>query len=467
MGEDTGHSGTGRPVLPHVSRRSAVTTLLGLGVVGTVSGSASAEPQLNGGRYIENDGDAIEFTGPAEWNDEGAYENDSNGVASVIAGGEDNLIEADYVDNLASVIAGGTSNKIEGDYAAIAGGKENRAIGWGSTVGGGIGNQAFSPPGYDFSADSEDNERRPTSGEEGATVSGGIDNEARRSGATVGGGFNNRAESTGTVGGGVENKAASGATVGGGDGNKAEGDTSTIAGGGNNEVTGTYATVSGGVNNDATKPLSTVGGGNRNRASGELATVSGGKNNEASGGRATVIGGAGNTADGDYSVAAGREALTDGHDGAVVFGDSTWESIEAENDNELRAQMPAYAPFFSPTGLQRGTQLDEGPDPQTVLDDVRDLNVSFWESTTLTGERTRHLGPAPTEFREVFDLGDDDDSITTVDADGVLFAAVQGLIERLERVNSELQERLDEKEERLDELEKRIEELGKRPPRNE
>ena len=39
----------------------------------------------------------------------------------------------------------------------------------------------------------------------------------------------------------------------------------------------------------------------------------------------------------------------------------------------------------------------------------------------------RHIGPVAQDFRAAFDLGADDKTIATVDADGVALAAIQGL----------------------------------------
>jgi chromosome segregation ATPase len=69
------------------------------------------------------------------------------------------------------------------------------------------------------------------------------------------------------------------------------------------------------------------------------------------------------------------------------------------------------------------------------------------------------------EFAEQFDLGGED-SIATVDADGVALAAIQGLSERLddtrialdrkdERIDA-LERDLDRKEARIDDLEARL-----------
>ena len=48
-----------------------------------------------------------------------------------------------------------------------------------------------------------------------------------------------------------------------------------------------------------------------------------------------------------------------------------------------------------------------------------------------TGCAIRHIGPMAQDFHAAFGVGEDDKHIATIDADGVLFAAVQGLHQML------------------------------------
>jgi hypothetical protein len=56
------------------------------------------------------------------------------------------------------------------------------------------------------------------------------------------------------------------------------------------------------------------------------------------------------------------------------------------------------------------------------------------------------MGPVAQDFRAAFGLGDSDKTITTVDADGVALAAIQGL-------NQKLEAELRAKDERINRLE--------------
>ncbi|EMA69270.1 hypothetical protein C468_01845 [Halorubrum kocurii JCM 14978] len=64
-------------------------------------------------------------------------------------------------------------------------------------------------------------------------------------------------------------------------------------------------------------------------------------------------------------------------------------------------------------------------DTAAVLDVVTDLELSTWRYKHNGG--ATHMGPMAEEFYAAFELGDDDEHIATVDADGVALAAIQDL----------------------------------------
>jgi hypothetical protein len=210
------------------------------------------------------------------------------------------------------------------------------------------------------------------------------------------------------------------------------------------------------VKNLVTAGFGSIGGGVGNTVSGGYGVASGGRDNTVDGRFATVPGGDENTADGDYSLAAGRKADTNGHHGAFVFGDSTSDAIQAQNDDEVRSQMPIYAPAFNTTSARSEKTAIEPVDPRAVLAGVESLSVSTW--TFDREDEGRHMGPMAGEFAETFDLGDDAETIATVDADGVALAAIQGLAEKLEETTQDL----DEKDERIETLEAENEALRDR-----
>jgi hypothetical protein len=281
-----------------------------------------------------------------------------------------------------------------------------------------------------------------------------VSNTASGDGAAIGGGFSNSV-------------SGSWATVGGGFGNIVSADYGTIGGGGRtnnanqstgNRVTDNYGTVSGGGNNQAGDAAGTI-------TDRPYATVSGGVSNTASGSYATVPGGANNTASGNYSFAAGNGAVAD-DDGAFVWGDSTpaFLNSPAANSFTIRAAGGIY--FYSNGALTAGVTLPAGGgawaavsdqalkenlaavDARAVLDTLVALPISTWNYIS-QDDAIRHIGVMAQDFYAAFGVGEDERHITTIDADGVAFAAIQGLnakleseVETLRAHNAQLEARL-------------------------
>ncbi|MCX6880010.1 MAG: tail fiber domain-containing protein [Verrucomicrobia bacterium] len=74
---------------------------------------------------------------------------------------------------------------------------------------------------------------------------------------------------------------------------------------------------------------------------------------------------------------------------------------------------------------------------RAVLDKVARLPISEWQYKEQSD--ARHLGPMAQDFREAFALGRDERYITSVDADGVALAAIQGLNEKLDEKTREVE----------------------------
>lgn len=233
--------------------------------------------------------------------------------------------------------------------------------------------------------------------------------------------------------------------------------------------------------NAATGTAAVVAGGRDNEATAGNATVGGGTGNEATGSSATIPGGIGNTAVGVVSFAAGRSAKANNR-GAFVWSDSRTDDFTSNpggpvsGENTFHVQTRNGARFVtaagttyldgSSTGWQtsssRAVKTNIEPvDPETVLAGVASLEVSTWEYRDEAGGGlgTRHMGPMAEDFHATFDdLGDDDTSINSINADGVAFAAIQGLAERLDETAANLAE----KDDRIDELEAENERLRER-----
>ena len=95
-----------------------------------------------------------------------------------------------------------------------------------------------------------------------------------------------------------------------------------------------------------------------------------------------------------------------------------------------------------------------------ILAKVAALPITRWNFTN--DLRTAHMGPVAQDFKAAFDLGSDDKTIATVDADGVALAAIQGLNQKLNEKDAEIQslkQRNDSLAERLNELEAAVKSL--------
>ena len=442
---------------------------------GTIGGDVNITDCLNVGIVNVTSGEWCSVTGGTDNTASGytshvggGHHNSASGFVSVIGGGSlheasgENSTIAGGQSNLAagtgSTISGGGSNYASGGSSTIAGGAANMATHLFAAIGGGSGNHAF---------------------ESYATVGGGTGNEVNSQYGTIGGGGNNKARGLYSViaGGGGSTQADSNsaggnyAVIGGGYHNYATGDASCIAGGYYHSAAGNSATIGGGYRNDASTFYATVGGGTYNSALGQYATVGGGRRDTSAANYSTVSGGyanyAGglysaipggrlNQAQGDYSLAAGYKAIANG-DGSFCWADASGDTLTSFNDNEFKARAIGGFYFYTNTAHSTGARLPTGGsswltvsdstkkqnirlvDTKTVLDKVALLPIKQW-SYKAQDPSIEHIGPMAQDFWNLFHLGDDSLSISTIDPSGIALAAIQ----ELAKENSELKKELHE-----------------------
>ena len=84
-----------------------------------------------------------------------------------------------------------------------------------------------------------------------------------------------------------------------------------------------------------------------------------------------------------------------------------------------------------------------------VLERLAELPMATWNYKAQS-KSVRHIGPTAQDFHTAFGVGDDDKHISTVDADGVALAAINGLNEVVK-----------ERDQKISALEKRVGELEK------
>ena len=101
-------------------------------------------------------------------------------------------------------------------------------------------------------------------------------------------------------------------------------------------------------------------------------------------------------------------------------------------------------------GSDRNSKEDfAAVNPRTVLEKVSALPITEWKYK-VEADGTQHLGPMAQDFHAAFGLnGTDDKHIATVDEEGVALAAIQGLNQKLNDKDAEIQKL----EERLEKLE--------------
>ncbi len=326
------------------------------------------------------------------------------------------------------------------------------------------------------------------------TVSGGKTNKVTGFGGVVAGGLRNSASGTsGAVGGGADNRAlGEDSSVGGGRNNRAFGIGSVVAGGELNSAEGT---------NGTDRVVSAVGGGYQNTASAYSSVVSGGASNVASGFWSTVPGGFQNEAIGSTSFAAGYLAIATGRasfalgyrakatrDGQFVWSDNrdfdfNPETLGAWGAPGLQANtfnVRATGGFYFVSGIgasgspTSGCTLGSGGTgwacasdravkegihaikPRQVLDRLLAMPVSTW---SMIGTGVQQMGPMSQDFFKAFNLGKTDKAINSVDAQGVAFAAIQGLNQKLQSEVAKLAGDSKSKDAKISALEKKASEI--------
>jgi hypothetical protein len=457
------------------------------GIGATVSGggknvASGDEAAVSGGRWNTASGSYTTISGG--YNNtasggnvtvSGGYHNTAAGLEATIGGGTEIS-----VTGRAGTIAGGSGNTLTGDYATISGGWHNSASGITATIGGG--------------------ENISVTGR-AATVAGGSWITATGDYAAVGGGANNTASGFASfVGGGggdlygipSPNRASGDwSVIGGGNSNSASGWAATIGGGYDNTASIGISTIGGGAHNTAGSGYATIGGGDSNIASNTYATIGGGKWNIASGTYATVPGGYSNTAGGDYSFAAGQWARTaPGATGSFVWSDSLSAPTVSWNPNEFVARatggfwfisgidasgniasgmrLPGGSSAWSPLSDRNAKTNYSSVNGRDVLARLAAIPIQTWNYKA-QDPAIRHIGPVAQDFYAAFKVGEDDKFISTVDADGVALASIQGLYQIVQEKDNEisnLKSQMSKQQAEMDEMKTRLSALEARAGSN-
>lgn len=444
------------------------------GGVGGIIGTNSPRAIIGGGYYnsISNNAESSAIGGGRQ---------NLIGVGSTnssIAGGEANTIGTNSTH---TALGGGWNNSVGADsaYATIAGGQGNYVLsGSGLSVVVGGGGNGIDTNAYANGMVSGQN-NYIGAGVQNSFIGGGYMNYIRfqTSYGTIGGGSENRIDGPAhaTVAGGYGNTILEGsawAAIGGGGGNTISSNAayasisagyqnairfgasaSAVLGGGFNVVSSnaSYASIGGGLQNDVGPygSYSVVGGGGDNHIL-DFAQY------------ATIPGGTMNAAGGYYAFAAGQRAKAT-NTGSFVWADSSGFDFNSTNDDSFSVRSVGGVRFVSAVNSTNGAptagvQLAAGGgawttlsdrhakenfepvDAKAVLERVLALPVNRWNYKT-QARTVRHIGPTAQDFSAAFAVGESETGITTVDADGVALAAIQGLNLKLEETREALKSR--------------------------
>lgn len=297
-----------------------------------------------------------------------------------------------------------------------------------------------------------------------ASVVGGVSNSALAFFAFVGGGTNNSASGDASSISGGSNNSAGGTSsfIGGGSNNFTTSNNATVAGGESNQANGTESFIGGGLANTASATDATIAGGHSNTSAGLYSFVGGGELNNATAEGAVVPGGRENSAAAIFTFAAGRRAKANAP-GNFVWADSNNFDLASFTTNQFLARATGGVEFITAidgngastagVSLASGSGTWASTSDRNVKENFQPVNcIEVLEKVVSTPMTTwnyisesravRHMGPMAQDFHAAFELGTDNRHITTIDADGVALAAIQGLYEKTRKENAELRAEL-------------------------
>ncbi len=388
---------------------------------------------------------------------------------SFIGAGRSNTVNNDYgfigsgrenhISRLYSFIGSGRNNVIKDDRSVIVGGRDNMINEYGE---------------YGF-------------------IGGGYSHLIRSYNPsdmynTIVGGFNSHLLNSydAFIGGGSWNQIFYGpfSTIAGGQKNLSFEKGTTIAGGRGNHIVGEYSTIGGGWLNliDNYSYASTIPGGMNNQIVAANNSFAGGTNARVYHDNTFVWSSSSCTYDyttgnnmGNHGVAQNDEtggALLDQYcDHVSPCSAATNNLTESTADNQFMVRASGGVVFFSAaTGTTNGVQLPAGSgawsslsdrnakenineiDGGEVLDKICDMEISTWNYLT-QDDSIRHAGPMAQDFYAAFGLGESDRRLSSVDMDGIAFAAIKELKQQKDSEIAALKETIEHLVERLEDLE--------------
>lgn len=181
-----------------------------------------------------------------------------------------------------------------------------------------------------------------------------------------------------------------------------------------------------------------------------------GKNNTSSGFASFAIGDS-CIANSAYGFAMGKFVSTNGNSGAFVLGDNnSTNRLIASTANSFNSRFSGGYNLYSNASMTAGVVLSAGGGSWSSVSDknkkenFKQINYDSILAGLLTvpvlewnyisqSDSIRHIGPMAQDFYSVFKIGESDTTITEVDINGINFAAIKALYERIIQLNKELE----------------------------
>ena len=204
-----------------------------------------------------------------------------------------------------------------------------------------------------------------------------------------------------------------------------------------------------------------------NEASGNWSTAFG-RDAEASGNWSIAMG-LNVTANANNSIALGSYASTNNQSGSIVFGDASGTTdVTADNMNQFKVRASGGVTFLTNSNMTVGVVLSSGSgtwstlsdstmkrnirrvDTKKILDKVMELPIKQWNYKSQATD-IRHIGPMAQDFYTIFEIGENDLTISTIDPSGIALAAIQELYRNTKELESRTRE-IDDLREEVTEL---------------
>ncbi|MCH7496191.1 MAG: tail fiber domain-containing protein, partial [Candidatus Marinimicrobia bacterium] len=203
------------------------------------------------------------------------------------------------------------------------------------------------------------------------------------------------------------------------------------------------------------------------KASGNWSTAFG-RDTEASGNWSIAMG-LNAIANANNSIVLGSYANANNKNGAILLADASGtEDLTADNNNEFKVRAAGGTTIYSNSQMTSGVTLTSGSgawltlsdstakrnirkvNTEEILDKVMELPIKQWNYKSQS-EEIEHIGPMAQDFYSIFNVGENDLTISTIDPSGVALAAIQELYKS--------QKELELKTEELSEMKNEIKEL--------